>query len=135
MLHVEVTEIESIDSVGLHNSCQKHQWRNVDAYQHTYYCESIFLSKGNSKTWSAYRNDNLENSGAQERMRFCLHVKVFLGDENSIYILPKYKFNSNSKYLRENSQTTGSFLSLKKNFHKNSSMWKIIIKWLLIANL
>ena len=43
MLHVEVTEIESIDSVGLHNSCQKHQWRNVDAYQHTTVKASFFL--------------------------------------------------------------------------------------------
>ena len=121
----------------MHLCCPKHHWRNLNAYPNTFYHESIFLSKGNQEIWSNYQNDNLENLEAWERIRFCLRVKVFLGDENSTYmhILPKYGSNFHPKYLWENLQTTESFLSLKKNFRKNSSMWKVIIKWLLIANL
>ena len=32
-------------------------------------------------------------------MKYCLHVKVFLGDESNIYILVKYRSNFHSKYL------------------------------------
>ena len=47
----------------------------------------------------------------------------------------KYKSNFHSKYLWGNWQTNVRFLSLKKNFYKNFSLWKLIIKWLFLANL
>ena len=47
----------------------------------------------------------------------------------------KYKLNFHSKYLWWNRQTTVRFPSLKKNFNKNLSMWKVIIKWLFVAKL
>ena len=62
LLHEEVTEIETIDFVGLRIFYHKHQCRNFNAYPKTYYHESISLSKENSEIWSNYRNDNLENS-------------------------------------------------------------------------
>ena len=41
--------------------------------------------------------------------------------------------NFPSRYLWENGQAAASFLSLKKNLHKNFSMWKVIIEWMFIA--
>ena len=46
----------------------------------------------------------------------------------------KYESNFHTKYIWENWQTTGRFLSLKGNFYKNFSIWKVIIKWLFMAN-
>ena len=68
-------------------------------------------------------------------MRYYLHVKVFFLEMKTYTYYSKYKSNFPSKYLWENWQTTGSFLSLKKNFHKNFSMWKVLIKWMFIATL
>ena len=62
LLHEEAASFGQHNSTkGLHQCCHKHQYRNLKAYLNTYYRESIFLSKGNSKIWSNYRNDNLEN--------------------------------------------------------------------------
>ena len=68
LLHEELTEIESIDFVGLRNStkglhlsCHKHHCRDLNAYPNIYHRESIFLSNRNSKIWSNYQNDNSEN--------------------------------------------------------------------------
>ena len=68
-------------------------------------------------------------------MRYSLHVKVFFLKMKTYTYHSKYKSNFHAKYLWENWQTTGSFLSLKKNFHKNFSMWKVITKWMFIATL
>ena len=46
----------------------------------------------------------------------------------------KYESNFHTKYIWENWQTTGRFLSLKGNFYKNFSIWKVIIKRLFMAN-
>ena len=61
LLHEEATEIESIDFVGLHNSTKDYvsantniNVQNLRAYLNTYYHESIFLSKENSKIWCNY---------------------------------------------------------------------------------
>ena len=61
--------------------------------------------------------------------RFFLEMEAIY----SYHLKEKSKFHS--KYLWENWQTALRFLSLKKNFHKNFSMWKVIIKWLFVTNL
>ena len=60
---------------------------------------------------------------------------IFLVMKTIYTYYPKYKSNFHSKYLRWNWQTSVRFLSLKEDFHKNFSMWNVIIKWLLVANL
>ena len=59
----------------------------------------------------------------------------------AFYNIQKLNFTSKTENCLDKSllweywHAIGRFLSLKKNFHKNFSLWKVITKWLFVTNL
>ena len=63
-------------------------------------------------------------------MRYCLHVKVLLGDKSNIYMLVKIHIHVQLvlEISMRNLTNNWKVSVIEENFHKNFSMLKVIIK-------